>query len=43
MRPSRATATPDFYIRKGGRLTTVTPEGTSPEAYAAAIDAALAN
>ena len=36
-----STGTPDFYIRKGGRLTAVTPEDTSPEAYAAAIDAVL--
>ena len=38
-----STGTPDFYVRKGDRLTPVTPQGTSPEAYAAAIDAALAN
>jgi protein-disulfide isomerase len=38
-----STATPDFYVRKGDRLTPVTPQGTSPEAYAAAIEAALAN
>jgi len=38
-----STATPDFYVRRGDRLTPVTPQGTSPEAYAAAIDAALAN
>jgi protein-disulfide isomerase len=38
-----STATPDFYVRKRDRLTPVTPQGTSPEAYAAAIDAALAN
>jgi protein-disulfide isomerase len=38
-----STGTPDFYIRKGGRLTPLTPQGTTPEAYAAAIDAALAN
>jgi protein-disulfide isomerase len=37
-----STGTPDFYIRKGGRLTPLNPQGTSPEAYAAAIDAALA-
>jgi protein-disulfide isomerase len=36
-----STSTPDFYIRKGDRLVPVTPQGTSPEAYAAAIDAAL--
>jgi protein-disulfide isomerase len=38
-----STGTPDFYIRTGGRLTPLEPQGTSPEAYAAAIDAALAN
>jgi protein-disulfide isomerase len=38
-----STGTPDFYIRRGGRLTPLEPQGTSPEAYAAAIDAALAN
>jgi protein-disulfide isomerase len=38
-----STGTPEFYIRKGGRLAPLTPQGTSPEAYAAAIDAALAN
>jgi protein-disulfide isomerase len=37
-----STGTPDFYLRKGGRLTPLAPQGTSPEAYAAAIDAALA-
>ena len=37
-----STGTPDFYIRKGGRLTPLNAQGTSPEAYAAAIDAALA-
>jgi protein-disulfide isomerase len=37
-----STGTPDFYIRKGGRLTPLAPQGTSPEAYTAAIDAALA-
>jgi protein-disulfide isomerase len=37
-----STGTPDFYVRKGGRLTPLNPQGTSPEAYAAAIDAALA-
>jgi protein-disulfide isomerase len=36
-----STGTPDFYIRKGGRMTQLQPQGTSPEAYAAAIDAAL--
>jgi protein-disulfide isomerase len=38
-----STGTPDFYIRRGARLTPLEPQGTSPEAYAAAIDAALAN
>lgn len=37
-----STGTPDFYVRKAGRLTPLNPQGTSPEAYAAAIDAALA-
>jgi protein-disulfide isomerase len=37
-----STGTPDFYVRKDGRLTPLAPQGTSPEAYAAAIDAALA-
>jgi protein-disulfide isomerase len=36
-----STATPDFYIREGGRLTQLEPQGTDPRAYAAAIDAAL--
>jgi protein-disulfide isomerase len=36
-----STATPDFYIRQGGRLTQLEPQGTDPQAYAAAIDAAL--
>jgi protein-disulfide isomerase len=38
-----STGTPDFYIRRGGRLTPLNPQGTTPEAYAAAIDAALAS
>jgi protein-disulfide isomerase len=37
-----STGTPDFYILKGRQLTPLNPQGTSPEAYAAAIDAALA-
>ena len=37
-----STSTPDFYLRKGGQLTQVEPQGTAPEDYAAAIDAALA-
>jgi protein-disulfide isomerase len=36
-----STGTPDFYIRKDGRLTPLAPEGTAPEAYTAAIDRAL--
>jgi protein-disulfide isomerase len=38
-----STGTPDFYVRKDGQLTPLNPQGTSPEAYAAAIDAALAS
>jgi protein-disulfide isomerase len=37
-----STGTPDFYIQKDGRLTPLAPQGTSAEAYTAAIDAALA-
>jgi protein-disulfide isomerase len=37
-----STGTPDFYVRKGGRLSPLAPQGTSPEDYAAAIDQALA-
>jgi protein-disulfide isomerase len=36
-----STGTPDFYVRKGGRLVQLAPQGTSPDAYEAAIDAAL--
>ena len=36
-----STSTPDFYLRQDGQLTQLNPQGTSPEAYAAAIDAAL--
>ena len=36
-----STSTPDFYIRKGDEMTKLEPEGTAPEDYAAAIDAAL--
>jgi protein-disulfide isomerase len=36
-----STGTPDFYVRKGRELTRLEPEGTSPEAYAAALDEAL--
>ena len=38
-----STSTPDFYLRVKGRLTKLEPQGTSPEAYAKAIDAALAS
>ena len=36
--------TPSFYVRRKGsrRLEPLSPQGTSPEAYAKAIDAALA-
>jgi protein-disulfide isomerase len=37
-----STSTPDFYLRVKGRLTKVEPQGTAPEDYAKAIDAALA-
>ena len=37
-----STGTPDFYLRRDGELTPVMPQGTAPEDYAAAIDAALA-
>jgi hypothetical protein len=36
-----STSTPDFYVRMDGRMTQLNPQGTSPEAYAAALDAAL--
>ena len=36
-----STSTPDFYLREGGQMTQLNPQGTSPEAYAAALDAAL--
>lgn len=38
-----STGTPDFYVRRDGRLTPLSVQGTTPEAYAAAIDAALAD
>ena len=38
-----STGTPDFYVRLKGRLQPLNPQGTSPEAYAAAIDKALAS
>jgi protein-disulfide isomerase len=38
-----STGTPDFYVRKGnGPLRPLEPRGTTPEAFAAALDAALA-
>jgi protein-disulfide isomerase len=37
-----STGTPDFYVRKGGRLTPLNVQGTTPEDYARALDAALA-
>ena len=37
-----STSTPDFYIRTRGRLTPLNVQGTAPEDYARALDAALA-
>jgi protein-disulfide isomerase len=37
-----STSTPDFFIRKGGRLAPLAVQGTAPEDYARALDAALA-
>jgi protein-disulfide isomerase len=37
-----STGTPDFYLRRNGKLTPLAVQGTAPEAYAAALDAALA-
>jgi protein-disulfide isomerase len=36
-----STSTPDFYVRKGGRLRPLEPQGTDPEDYARALDAIL--
>jgi protein-disulfide isomerase len=36
-----STSTPDFYVRKGGRLRPLEPQGIDPEAYARALDAIL--
>jgi protein-disulfide isomerase len=36
-----STGTPDFYLRRAGQLTPLTVQGTAPEDYAAALDAAL--
>jgi protein-disulfide isomerase-like protein with CxxC motif len=35
-------STPDFYLRVNGRLTKVEAQGTAPEDYVTALDAALA-
>lgn len=37
-----STGTPDFYVRKDGKLTPLAPQGGAPENYAAALDAVLA-
>jgi protein-disulfide isomerase len=36
-----STSTPDFYVRQGGRMQPLQPQGTEPEDYAAALDAIL--
>jgi protein-disulfide isomerase len=36
-----STGTPDFYVRKGGRLQPLRPEGGAPEDYTRALDAVL--
>jgi protein-disulfide isomerase len=36
-----STSTPDFFVRQGGRLTPLNPQGTDAAAYAAALDAIL--
>jgi protein-disulfide isomerase len=36
-----STSTPDFYVRKGGVLTPLQAQGTSPEDYSRALDAIL--
>jgi protein-disulfide isomerase len=36
-----STGTPDFYVRQGGRLRPLNAQGTAPEDYARALDAAL--
>jgi protein-disulfide isomerase len=36
-----STGTPDFFVRKGGRLARLQVHGTAPEDYARALDAAL--
>jgi protein-disulfide isomerase len=37
-----STGTPDFYVRKGGQMTQLQVQGTEPEDFAQALDAALA-
>jgi protein-disulfide isomerase len=37
-----STGTPDFYLRRNGRLTPLQVQGTAPSDYAAALEAALA-
>ena len=37
-----STGTPDFYVRKRGRLTPLNVQGATPQDYARALDAALA-
>jgi protein-disulfide isomerase len=37
-----STGTPDFYLRRNGKLTPLEVQGTAPEDYAAALDSALA-
>ena len=37
-----STGTPDFYLRRDGKLTPLAVQGPAPEDYAAALDAALA-
>jgi protein-disulfide isomerase len=36
-----STSTPDFYVRKNGRLTQLNVQGTAPEDYARALDQVL--
>jgi protein-disulfide isomerase len=37
-----STSTPDFFVRKAGRLAPLAVQGTAPEDYARALEAALA-
>src|SRR6202008_1618969 len=37
-----STGTPDFYLRRNGKLTPLEVQGTRPEDYAAALDSAVA-